>query len=354
MKDNVLRAAASAFCLAVATFAQAADPSYSVTELKAFTRATDINNQGDIVGWRLPGQGILLRNGQSQVQNIGSLGGAFTYPRAVNDYVQVVGESMLRDNFTYHAFLYSNGVMRDLGTLNGHVDSGASDINVKGQVVGWSKSGSEKLPFIYSNGRMTAIEAIGGLSAVATAINDRGQVVGNAEFVECDGVPPTVTRAFRYSSLNMLGLPGLGGNNAEAFGINSNSWVVGTAEPILDNPLTHAFVWGDAIGGGITDLGTLAGLPNSVAKGVNKNGQIIGYSFDANDTPESRRAFIYLSGWMFDLNGRLATTGWLIREAIAINDNGQIIAEGCDTTQARCGLALLLDPITATKPPRRR
>jgi len=354
MKEDISRFAASALFLVAATLAQAADPIYSVTELKDFARATDINNQGDIVGWQHPGKGILLRSGQSQVQYIGSLGGGFTYPRAVNDYAQVVGESMLVDNATYHAFLYSDGQLRDLGTLKGHVESRANDINIKGQVVGWSKSGSLTLPFIYSNGRMAAIEAIGGLSAEATAINDRGQAVGNAEFVESDGVPATVTRPFRYSSQSILGLPGLGGNNAEAHGINSNGWVVGTAEPILDNPITHAFVWGDAIGGVVTDLGTLDGYPNSVAKGVNKNGQIIGYSFAANDSPQSRRAFIYLSGWMFDLNGRLATTRWLIREAIAINDNGQIIAEGCDTTQGRCGLALLLNPITTTKPPRRR
>jgi len=36
----------------------------------------------------------------------------------------------------FHAFLYKNGVMTDLGTLNGYPFSAANSINAQGQIVG--------------------------------------------------------------------------------------------------------------------------------------------------------------------------------------------------------------------------
>ena len=62
---------------------------------------------------------------------------------AINDRGQVVGWSQTKAKDKYgepiaHAFLWQNGRMRDLGTLPGESNSGATAINERGQVVGSS------------------------------------------------------------------------------------------------------------------------------------------------------------------------------------------------------------------------
>ena len=50
-----------------------------------------------------------------------------------------------------HAFLYSGGVMTDIGTLPGGIDSAAFDINDSGQIVGYSTdSAGRQHAFLYN------------------------------------------------------------------------------------------------------------------------------------------------------------------------------------------------------------
>lgn len=347
-------------CLLTGGAACAAEPLYAVTALPDFARATAINNLGDIVGYTNGPQAIVLRSGQTSARQIDSLAGLATKAYGVNDNLQIVGESVASDG-QVHAFLHSGGLTRDLGTLEGHLRSAATGINSKGQVVGWSeadsvtKTGSRlRLPFVYSKGRMTAIQAFGGLSAWANAIDDFGSAVGAAELWECDGNPPTVIRPFMTSlSGGVVGMAGIGGNNGQAMAISSNGLIVGSEEPILDDTTTRAVAWFSGATNRPTSLGTLGNRRHSIAKGVNKAGVIVGYAYDDGDPAASRVAFVYLNGAMYDLNARLSTGGWVIREAIAINNGGQIIAEGCATPAMACGQALLLTPVTTSKPRRR-
>jgi probable HAF family extracellular repeat protein len=81
-----------------------------------------------------------------------------------------------------HTFLWQNGVMTDLGVLEGDEDSAASAINADGVIVGTSgrldmDSAVTYTPFIYEDGAMRAIR-ITSWEAHATDINDAGIVVG--------------------------------------------------------------------------------------------------------------------------------------------------------------------------------
>ena len=69
----------------------------------------------------------------------------------------------------------------DLGTLGGdYVHSMATDINSRGQVVGWSNGDSgTNHAFLWEDGKMTDLGTLPGSGgSMAKGINNRGQVVG--------------------------------------------------------------------------------------------------------------------------------------------------------------------------------
>ena len=86
----------------------------------------------------------------------------------------------------------------------------------------------------------------------------------------------------------------------------------------------HAFMWNGGIG--MTDLGTLGG-DISYALGINDSGEVVGYSYLADNI--TRHAFTWTAaGGMVDL-GTLSGGTWSQGEAI--NSSGDIAGEGTDS-----------------------
>jgi probable HAF family extracellular repeat protein len=76
------------------------------------------------------------------------------------------------------AFLWEDGVMSDLGAL-GNDGSAAFGINEQSQVAGYSNTTIEQvLAFLWEDGTMTDLGTLGGSYSLAFGINDLGQVVG--------------------------------------------------------------------------------------------------------------------------------------------------------------------------------
>jgi probable HAF family extracellular repeat protein len=121
--------------------------------------------------------------------DLGTLGGDETGDRngfgarngALNEHDQVVGGSFTSPTGNRHAFLWSEGTMRDLGTLGGDY-SFALDVNDLGEVVGWSETADgETHAFLWRDGTMTDLGALlpdPTRPSQATEINNRGQVLG--------------------------------------------------------------------------------------------------------------------------------------------------------------------------------
>jgi probable HAF family extracellular repeat protein len=126
--------------------------------------------------------------------NLGALGGIQSFPEAINDRSQVVGEFTVLDSVgtgISHAFRWEDGRRHDLGTVAGDTDSIAYAINHKGQIVGASGSGFIDLPFnpvhafLWEHGVLTdlntLIPANSDLQLIAAyGINARGQIAALA------------------------------------------------------------------------------------------------------------------------------------------------------------------------------
>jgi probable HAF family extracellular repeat protein len=291
--------------------------------------ANGINNYGQIVGESSTdysgGRAFLYENGS--MTDIGTINNyCCSQGKGINDSGQVVGSSS--DYYGYsRAFLYDNGLMKDLGTFGGHYGS-AESINNNGQVVGWAYTNNDfySRAFLYENGIMKDIGTLGGrANSAAYSINNKGQIVGGT-------YPPAYSegRAFLYENGVMKDLGTLGGLSSKATGINESSQVVGYSQ--VASGFNHAFLYENNI---MKDIGTLGGN-SAFAYGINNSGQIVGSS---QTNTNNFHAFLYDDGIMIDLG----TLGGSNSTAKAINERGQII--GSSNTITGEQHAVLWQPI---------
>jgi probable HAF family extracellular repeat protein len=119
---------------------------------------------------------------QAHLRDLGTLGGTFGSATGLNDAGEIVGVATTPDEVP-HAFFWSNGVMKDLGTVKGDGCSVAYHINAGGQVVGTSGDGCDEVHafFWQRGGPMMDLNDLvaSGSGLVLTAgefINDRGEI----------------------------------------------------------------------------------------------------------------------------------------------------------------------------------
>jgi probable HAF family extracellular repeat protein len=353
----------TALIAAVAAFPLDAAPLYTATRLGTLggngSSANGINAAGQVTGfsyvtkWTPPNpdphtQWHAFAYSGGVMHDLGTFGGSFSSGNAINASGQVAGFASLND-LPYplaasHAFLYSNGVLTDLGTLGGSNSTGFG-INASGQVTGQSDltdaAGNPTAhAFLYSNGVMTDLGTMGGRDSSGSAVNASGQVTGIVTLPDSPTLG-TVQHAFLYTNGTMQDLNALAGAGSGGLtlimgtAINDSGQVTGEA---WTGQATHAFLYSGATA---SDLGTLSGQ-NSYGFGINASGQVVGGS----DVGNEQHAFLYSDGTMYDLN-LLVTglAGTLLTNATAINDSGQIVANGC--SQSLICQAFLLDPSPA-------
>lgn len=155
-----------------------------------------VNDSGEAVGAArnasMDTRAFLYRGGV--MQDLNSLaqnlppGVILAEGHGINNAGQVAGDSSGTSGGypVYHAFLYTDGEMQDLGVLPGGLDSHAYGVNDLGQVVGYSTSATGVRAFLYRGGGMYDLNDLvlnlpaGVVLACAYGINDRGQIIAQS------------------------------------------------------------------------------------------------------------------------------------------------------------------------------
>jgi probable HAF family extracellular repeat protein len=327
--------------------------SYTVTNLGSLggtaSVPVQVNNHGEVVGYSYTANetanAFLYKHGR--MTDLGTLGGAISGAMGINDRGSVVGLSNIAPGSTQvDAFVKQGGKLKDLGPINSAlVPDDKISINADGEISGLSAGGDDAL--IHRHGINIDLGSLAGLGSTAKDLNDHDQAVGfsvTAVFPAANGASqPTIDyHAFRYSDGKITDLGTLGGTDSAANAINDHGAVVGYSNLASDAAM-HAFLYSD---GKMTDLGTLGGR-NSEAAAINNQGAVVGASLTSSSVG---RGFVDLHGRMIDLNSLIpAESGLVITNAMDINDRGQIVAQGYQTSQPTTDLALLLNPTRSSR-----
>jgi len=217
----------------------------------------------------------------STVKDLGMLpGGDFSDAYAVNDQGMVVGIAGLANcppsSGCWHAVIWGRrGVIHDLGTLKGDVKSTAMAINDDGVIVGWSETSRRvERPVVWRHRQIHRLPTLGHVGEadinMASDINGHGTIVGTASAGRhYRGV------FWRIGKIHRLESPS--DTSTAASAINEHGAIVGTIT--RDNRIYHAAKW----------------------------------------TPQER---------LIHLQRLLATPGWQLGSAAAINDHGWILGLG--------------------------
>ena len=292
-----------------------------------------------------------------EVQDLGTLGGGLSWPGlSINSRGQAVGVAANTDpdpdgfatalifdrtailpGVHWHATLWQNGSVQDLGTLGDGLDSVAVFVNERGQVAGMSYTNSipnpelgipTVHPFFWENGQMVDIGTLGGTFStigpigdlgLVGGLNNKGQVAGTSSLAGGQG-----PHAFLWERGSLLDLGTLGGNFSFAGWIDDSGQVVGASTTTTEAETTlRAFSWKS---GRMTNLGSLDGDVCSLAFGSNSKGQVVGNSIPCDSGGPSRPFLWENGGPMVDLNTLIPPgSGIVLDEGVAINERGEIV-----------------------------
>jgi probable HAF family extracellular repeat protein len=183
--------------------------------------------------------------------DVGNLGGTFSFVAGLNNRGQMTGTMNLPGDSTFHAFFWDRGVLSDMATLGGDYGS-ANAINDAGEVVGFASTttiieGSQAVfGALWKNGVITNLGTVDGdPCSAAHDINSKGQVVGESS-PSCFDIHLPATHAFLWENggpmvdLNTLVPPGSELEDAGGVAINDHGEITG--DRVLPNGDTHAFL----------------------------------------------------------------------------------------------------------------
>ncbi|MET8282223.1 hypothetical protein [Micromonospora sp. NPDC005174] len=220
--------------------------------------AVDVNEFGDVAitsfGSDYLTRAVLWRDGH--LRDLGTLGGENSVAIGVNDRRQVLGTSDPADDMR-HRFLWRDRVFTDLGQE--YFYEFTADFNNAGDVVGGFNVPPQDYPCTCVGGRLRD-GVLTQIGSAALGINNRGQVVGAAN-----------GRAFRWQNGTLTDLGTLGGDRSHATAVNDRGVVVG--QSATASAAWHPFLWRNGV---MTDLTTRGVWETDWIEDINISGHLVG------------------------------------------------------------------------------
>jgi probable HAF family extracellular repeat protein len=335
-----------------------------------YSKATSINDNGQVVGYAYTDtqdiSGIRRAclfdsTGGGANTYLGTLGGTQSCAYSINNNGKIVGNATpVGDGSTpmssTSACLFdstNSGNNKNLGSLSAFSSTGSAYcINNNGYIVGQASKSVISGGVILSSltacyfDQTTPWSNFDLGAKLAYSINNNNQIVGYANSSgrsrACLFDPPNGT--------NNIDLGTFGGDYSIAYSTNDSGLIVGQADystvytPIFRS-YYHACIFDASGNGDNTDLGTLGGAMSAALFANNEN-QIVGY---ASDGSGQRKACLFDStgqGNNTNLNDLIdPSSGWILKEASCINNNGWIVGYG---THNGIDHAFLLTPEPTT------
>ena len=378
-RDLLATTATIALAFAAVAFSATASPHgvmkashYTVYKLDnplggTYAQGTSINEQDQITGYgTLPGNSVMhatLWGTGRAPQDLGTLGGpnsAIAWPNK-NERGIFAGISETAENNPLGeawscalavfntapptgkvclGFRWQNGTMQALPPLPGGYNSFGTGINNAGEIVGWAENGVHEAtcnaPQVLQfeavvwepDGTVRQLPpAAGDLDGAATAINDKGQVVGISGICANAIGGASALHMLLWDRGSVTDLGNLGGRFWHTpMDINELGHVTGFSDLPGDSEshvTFNAFFWSKKTG--LQNLHTLPGDRIAEGLGINNYDQIVGVSYP------SAHAFIWQNGTMTDLNTLIpADSKYILIAGQDINDSGVITGQAQD------------------------
>ena len=280
------------------------------------------------VHYVIPHGYIFLNGSYLDLGNIGGGVGGSTEAYSINKSNQVTGYSTAADG-TVHAFLYSGDSMSDLGTFPPYYTYGTS-INDSGQVAGNIEyfTGAPFSAFLYSNGVMKDLSSIvdssgaGWSQLVAFQINNNGYIVGYGTLN--NGTHGFLARP--YYPISPL-----------SYAIGAGKYVSGNAASLANADQNYLVVQaGPSFSNGAPPLSIVVTGTSSLANPADVRLQLTGHA-DSVDLAETVEFYDYVAnGWVL-VDSTTATMSDSNVTAIATNP-ARFVQSGTLQMKARISL----------------